>query len=101
MAASYGLTQFEWDEERDLKSYPLWICCLHTAPIVAPVYAWAFCDQCAHGMQYAAEMLCVPTTKGWDWRIVDGYPYLTTILLCDQERQEREPKFRENLTPFI
>jgi phosphohistidine swiveling domain-containing protein len=40
--------------------------------------------------------------KGWDWRFKDGGGYLTLLMVTsDQEKAEREKKFREAIRPFV
>jgi len=53
------------------------------------------------GFQYAAETLQVPTTRGWDSRFINGYPYITCIRTTEEEAKAREPVFREQIKPFI
>lgn len=102
MTACYGMTQFEFDPEKDLKEYKVWIADLAHFPkglLPLPGYLWT--DELTYGQQYACEKLQVPETKGWDERIIDGYSYLAVIECKPEEVPEREKKYRENLRPFI
>jgi len=53
-------------------------------------------------MQYGAETLCLPRSKGWDWRFKDGGGYLTILLVdSEEEMRGREAKFRHAIRPFL
>lgn len=74
---------------------------VHCVPPMTPLYfnvGWYWYN---HGIRYAAETLSLPTSKGWDTRIVDGYHYITAIRVTSEEAKEREPIFRERIKPFI
>jgi len=102
MTACYGLTQFEFDPDKDLKAYKVWIPDLaHFPQGVLPLTGFLWSDALTYGMQWACEKLQVPETKGWDMRIVDGYPYIAVIECEPEEVPQREKNFRENLRPFI
>lgn len=101
MGACYGVTQFEFDEQKELESYPLWIYAMHDMPMHTPLYNTYWCECLNHSMQIGAELLSVPTTKGWEWRLVNGRAYLSTILVTEEEERQREPFFREKIRPFI
>jgi phosphohistidine swiveling domain-containing protein len=84
---NYGLTQFEFDPDNDLKHYPLWVADLVHAPKPwKPLSAWLWCDGLTHGMQYGAEMASMPGSKGWDMRLINGYLYLGVITCEPDER---------------
>ena len=103
MAAVYGVPEFEFDEESDLKNYTVWLCdVVHGRPPFKPLYFIASWGRWAYyGFRYASELLCLPATKGWENRYIDGYPYLTLIEATDEEVKEREPIFREKMKPWI
>jgi phosphohistidine swiveling domain-containing protein len=66
------------------------------------MFGWFWVNFCRHGMQYGAEVLQIPTTKGWDWRFKDGGGYLTIIIVDNEtEKRERALKFREAIKPFL
>jgi len=102
MAACYGMTQFEFDPDRDLKSYKVWMADLaHFPKGLLPLTGYLWTDEITYGQQYACEKLMVPESKGWDERIIDGYSYLSVIECDPEEVPEREKQYRENLRPFI
>jgi pyruvate,water dikinase len=103
MAATYGMTRFEFRPEEDLKSYTVWVCDrLHigTRPQY-PLPLWFFLDGFSYSMQHGAETYCTPETKGMDLRIIDGYFYIAVIECKPEEVPEREKMFREKVKPFI
>jgi phosphoenolpyruvate synthase/pyruvate phosphate dikinase len=66
------------------------------------MFGWFWVNFCRHGMQYGAESLQIPTTKGWDWRFKDGGGYLTIILVeSDAEKAERKVGFKKAIRPFL
>jgi pyruvate,water dikinase len=103
MATVYGETRFEFDEKNDLENYTVWLAdVVHATPPWRPLFfveswgRWAY-----RAIQRTAEKLSLPTTKGWDVRYIDGYPYPTVIETSEQEAKEREPVFRERIRPYI
>ncbi len=100
---TYDLTPFEFDEEVDLKKYPVWFLDgTHSVPPWTPAMGWVWINYCRHGMQWAAEELQLPTCRGWDWRLKDGGGYLTVLVVDDEEQiRKREAVFRQRLVPFI
>ncbi|HUL37886.1 MAG TPA: PEP-utilizing enzyme [Thermodesulfobacteriota bacterium] len=90
-------------EEYDLEQSPAWFLdATHSVPPWTPMFGWFWINFCRHGMQYGAETLSLPTVKGWDWRFKDGGGYLTLLMVTtDQEKAEREKKFREAIRPFV
>lgn len=102
LVPAYGMKFYEFDEEKDVESYGVLMCDLvHCVPPMTPLYfdiGWYWYN---HGIRYAAETLCLPTSKGWDTRIVNGYHYITAIRVPPEEAKQREPVFRERIKPFI
>jgi len=103
MVAVYGVTRFEFDEENDLNNYTVLLAdVVHGTPPWRPLFfveswgRWAY-----RAVQRGAERLSLPTTRGWDVRYIDGYPYPTVIETSEQEVEEREPVFRERIRPYI
>jgi hypothetical protein len=103
MVAVYGSTRFEFNELDDLKNYTVFLAdVVHGTPPWRPLFfldswgRWAY-----RAIQRAAEQLSLPTTKGWDIRFIDGYPYPTVIETTPQEIKERAPVFRERIKPYI
>ena len=101
-AGDYDLNQFEFDPERDLKSYPVWFGDLMHGPRPwRPLAQWAWAEGIAWGMQYGPETMSIPQTKGWDFRLVNGLLYCAVIEATPEEIPEREKVFREKVTPMI
>jgi len=103
MTAVYGYSQFEFDEENDVKSYGAWFCDVaHGTPPWKPLYilqSWLWPGY--RSIQRSYEKLSVPTSKGWDIRLKDGYPYPSVMLTTPEEAKERAVAFREKIRPFI
>ncbi len=93
----------EFDREKDLEQSIAWFLDgTHSIPPWTPMFGWFWVNFCRHGMQYGAETLQLPTTKGWDWRYKDGGGYLTILLVdSDTEKREREVKFRQAIRPLL
>ena len=102
MAAVYGVTQFELDDD-DVKNYGAWFCDVtHGTPPWKPLYvihSWLWPGY--RSIQRAYEKLSVPTSKGWDIRLKDGYPYPSVMLTTDEEAKERAVAFRDKIRPYI
>ncbi len=99
---AYGYAKFEFDEENDLKNYTVWLCdFVHGIPAWKPLYLTSGWANYLWGLQLSAETLHVPTTKGWDYRIIDGYCYPTIIETTEEEAKQREPIFRQKIRPYI
>jgi pyruvate,water dikinase len=102
MTAVYGVTQFELTED-DVKTYGAWFCDVaHGSPPWKPLYitqCWLWPGY--RSIQRAYERLSVPTSKGWDIRLRDGYPYPSVMLTSDEEAKERAVVFRDKIRPFI
>jgi phosphohistidine swiveling domain-containing protein len=93
----------EFDESLDFQISPAWFLDgTHSVPPWTPMFGWYWINFCRHGMQYGAEKLSLPTVKGWDWRFKDGGAYLCLLLVkTEEERKQREARFREAIKPFI
>lgn len=94
---------FDFDPKADLEQSPAWFLDgTHSVPPWTPLFGWFWINFCRHGMQYGAEKLSLPTVKGWDWRFKNGGGYLTLLLVkTEEERREREKRFREAIRPFV
>jgi phosphoenolpyruvate synthase/pyruvate phosphate dikinase len=102
LRSAYGYSKFEFDEENDLKNYTVWLCdFVHGVPAWKPLYLTSGWSNYLWGLQLAAETLHVPTTKGWDYRIIDGYCYPTIIETTQEEAKQREPIFRQKIRPYL
>jgi pyruvate,water dikinase len=99
---AYDLTFYEFDDERDTKVWDVLLCDLvHGKPPLKPLYFGTGWYWYVYAIMNAAETLQLPTTKGWGYRVVDGYPYLTAMRTTEEEAKAREPVFREKIKPFI
>jgi len=99
---AYDLTFYEFDDERDPKVYDVLLCDLvHGKPPFKPLYIGMGWYWYVYAISNTAETLHLPTTKGWDYRVRDGYPYLTAMRTTEEEAKAREPVFREKIRPFI
>lgn len=94
---------FDFDAKADLDQSPAWFLDgTHSVPPWTPLFGWFWINFCRHGMQYGAEKLSLPTVKGWDWRFKNGGAYLTLLLVkTEEERREREKRFRDAIRPFV
>ncbi|HEY6004161.1 MAG TPA: PEP-utilizing enzyme [Anaeromyxobacter sp.] len=94
---------FDFDPQADLEQSPAWFLDgTHSVPPWTPLFGWFWINFCRHGMQYGAEKLSLPTVKGWDWRFKNGGGYLTLLLVkSEEERREREKRFRDAIRPFV
>jgi len=102
LSSAYDLSFYEFDEENDPKNYDVLLCDLvHGKPPLKPLYIGIGWYWYYHGFRNGAESLFLPTTRGWDSRFINGYPYITAIRTSEQEIKEREPVFREKIKPFI
>ena len=99
---AYDLSFYEFDDEKDIESYGVLLCdVVHGKPPMKPLYIGLGWYWYYHATRYAAETLYLPTTKGWDSRFINGYPYITCIRTTETERAQREPLFREKIRPFL
>jgi pyruvate,water dikinase len=99
---AYDLTYYEFDDERDTQVWDVMLCDLvHGKPPFKPLYIGLGWYWYVYAIMAAAEALHLPTTKGWGYRVRDGYPYLTALRTTKEEAAAREPIFREKIKPFI
>ncbi len=101
MAVSYGMTEMEWDEELDLKNFVVWITdYVHGQPFT-PLGLYLWHDTAHSWIQWANEALSVPDSKGWHWRVVDGWARFTLIEPAEEEKPKRAEAFRQRIAPLI
>ncbi|MBW2119845.1 MAG: hypothetical protein JRH09_18260, partial [Deltaproteobacteria bacterium] len=82
---AYDLTFYEYDDERDTKVYDVLLCDLvHGKPPMKPLYFGTGWYWYVYAISNAAETLHLPTTKGWGYRVLDGYPYLTALRTTEE-----------------
>jgi len=88
---------------QDLQVYPCWyLDSVHSIPPWTPLFAWSWTHHQRYGDLWAAETMGFPTSRGTDWREVDGCGYMSPILVTDKDEQEkRTVRFKEHLKPFI
>ena len=99
---AYELSFYEFDDEQDVNSYDVLLCdVVHGRPPLKPLYLGIGWQWYYHGFRNGAETLHLPTTRGWDSRVIDGYPYITAIRTTEQEAKERQAVFREKIRPFV
>jgi len=102
MAGDYGLTQFQFDPEQDLKAYRVWVANLVHIPVPwTPLSMWLWCDGSSWAYSYGAEKTSLPQEKGLDCRLIDGYYYLAVKECRPEEVPEREKVFREKIRPIL
>ncbi|VBB44476.1 putative PEP-utilizing enzyme, mobile domain protein [uncultured Desulfatiglans sp.] len=99
---AYDLSFYEFDDEKDPQSYGVLLCdVVHGKPAMKPLYIGIGWYWYYSGFRYGSETLFLPTTRGWDSRFIQGYPYITAIRTTEEERREREPYFRQKIKPFL
>jgi pyruvate,water dikinase len=86
-----------------LEKYKVWVCDRkETTRCFTPFDLWMIQHNYDnHGIPYAADYFQIPDCKGCDWRIKDGWLYVTSIPTTKEEEKVREPKFRERIQPWI
>ncbi len=94
---------WDFDEEKDLKRHRVWILdkkdCV---PAFKPLALWSGTTIAASpATQYACETLSIPTSKGLEFRTIDCFNYATCVEVDEEEAKQREPVFREKMTPWI
>ncbi len=96
-------TTFQFDPERDLNEYyTSWMLMGTFTPTpVKPLQLWADCKWLE--VDYAAlyERMSVPASMGWTHLANDGCWYISVIDIPQEEWQQREPIFRQKMTPWI
>jgi phosphohistidine swiveling domain-containing protein len=94
---------YEFDKEADLKVVPSWFWnATQSVPPWTPMFAWFWMQYCAYGTRVGAEQLSIPTSKGWEKRVLEGCDYSAILVVRDEEEiKRREAKFREAMRPFI
>ena len=102
LSPAYGMSFYEFDDQKDIESYGVLMCdMVHCVPPMTPLYFYVGWYWYNYGVRYAAETLCLPTSKGWDTRVFQGHHYITAIRTTPEEAKQRGPLFRERIRPFI
>ena len=66
------------------------------------MFGWFWNRYCSHGLKYCADLLSIPTCKGWEFKGKNGGGYCAFHIVRDEEEiKRREVKFREALRPWI
>lgn len=99
---SYELIPYEFDEKADLEASEAWFLDgMHPGPHT-PMHCVYWCDLERHGFVYGSDKLSVPTSRGLDERIYHHRPYITPIIVTDEEEvKRREVVFRKNMAEWI
>jgi pyruvate,water dikinase len=89
----------ELDPEEDLKTFnSLFLNVVHSVPPRTPLFAYYCARVWSHSMQYAPEQLCIPGTRGIDYRHYKGRLYLGLLIVRDEEeKKRREPEFKKRM----
>jgi pyruvate,water dikinase len=101
VTAVYGATEYEFDES-DFTDSQAWFCDVtHGTPPWTPLYLVHGWSPGYRIIQNGYESLSVPTSKGWQARLKDGYPYPCVMLTSDEEAKQRAIVFKERIRPHI
>ena len=94
---------WEFDEQEDLKKYPVWFLnASHSIPPWTPMFAWTWLNHLRHGHIYGCGELSIPWTRSSDWREIDFCSYCTATPIEDEkEVAQRMAEFKKNLQPLI
>ncbi len=96
-------TTMEFDEERDFNEYHKCWTLFGTfcIPAPRPLCLWGCAAWNEIGMSAVCARLSVPTNEAWTSVTKDGYWYFSVVEIPREDWQQREPAFRERMTPFI
>ncbi len=94
---------YDLNEEIDLPEMHSWFLdATHCVPPWTPMFSWFWNRCCSHGLKYCADLLSIPTCKGWEFKGKNGGGYCAFHIVKDEEEiKRREVKFREALRPWI
>lgn len=102
MADYYQWERWAWDEERDLAAYRGWACdpkdTLRTRSVLD---VWMLLEVYSDYIPYGAEWFQIPTSKGVDYRLKDGWMYTTPNIVPEKDRPKREAGIRKRIAPWI
>ena len=74
----------------------------HSSPPLTPLYNYLWARHCGIGNKWVNTALSLPTCYGWEWRVKDGGLYVAFLVVRDEEeKKQREIKFREAMRPYI
>lgn len=97
---------YEWDEERDgalTDKYKVWICDRkETLRCGTPFDMWMIQHNYNNqNISYAFDYFQVPECRGMEWRLKDGWLYITSIPTTPEQAKAREPEFVKRLQPWM
>jgi phosphohistidine swiveling domain-containing protein len=99
-----GLTyRLEFDPKLDFEATPIWVMdASHCVPPWTPIAAWLWARTCGHGGSGVMEEMGLPYNRTTWMRLINGAVYYGFSEVEDEEEaRQREPKFKEWITPFI
>jgi pyruvate,water dikinase len=101
---AYDRPMWDLDEKIDLdpKNYKVWVLgAMWYPPPWCPLFIENSLTWGKFGMEYSAETLSCPKTRGVDWRCYKGHAYLTAILPTAEEQKQREPVWRQKMRVIL
>lgn len=100
---SYGYDLLEFCGEPDIEAYKVLVLdALHWVPCPYPLFYYGMGEHLwLHPYHFACDDFHAPTKRGSGWRSYKGYCYITADPTSDEERKQREPKFREYMTQLL
>lgn len=89
----------ELDTEEDIKTFSSFFRnVVHSVPPRSPLFAYHGSRGIAHGLQSASAKMCIPGSKGVEYRHYMGGLYLTLLIVRDEEeRRKREVEFQKRM----
>jgi pyruvate,water dikinase len=94
---------YDFIPEVDLPMFhSLFLDSTHSSPPVTPLYGYLWVRHCGIGTKWVNINLSLPNIYGWEWRFKDGGVYTSFLIVRDEEeRKQREVKFKEAIRPYI
>jgi pyruvate,water dikinase len=100
----YGFYNYDWHEDRDLdpENYDVWVCNVaHSVPAWSPLFCYEWYRMVPYAMMFAEDHLCEPTSKGWDWRVINGYAFISPLMVPENEVPARKEIYKKQLGPIM
>ena len=93
----YGCDIWDFRGEEDLRKFPCFLLdAVHCVPAWRPLYFYLWYRTIPYTEHYGAELWQMPRSRGWEWRIDQGYGYISTAIVRDEnEIKAREAVFRK------
>jgi phosphohistidine swiveling domain-containing protein len=102
MASYYRWEDWDFDQERDLKRESVFVCAAGLgARVNTFLDFWCLAHVYTDAFAYGCDYFQTPTSRGPDWRVVDGRIYVAVVKTTEEEQREREPEFRKRIMPWI